>query len=167
MINKIVKYQQIYNSLIDRAKGRIIAGYSEKHHIIPRCMGGTDVSSNLVILTAEEHYVAHQLLVKIYPDNRRLLFAVHMMTRSNNKHIRNNKEYSWLRKRRSVAASEFAKGRKRGKYRKTKCRDPYEVSVEITNFLPLASLYTNIKKNIYDSANNVQNIVNCLYIYTK
>lgn len=39
--------------------------YIEKHHIIPRCLGGTDDKSNLVEFTYREHYIAHYLLYKI------------------------------------------------------------------------------------------------------
>ena len=41
-------------------------GYVERHHILPRALGGTDDSSNLVALTAREHFLAHMLLAKIY-----------------------------------------------------------------------------------------------------
>ena len=59
-------YQKIYESIIARGKERVLIGeYTESHHIIPRCMGGSDNSDNLVDLTPEEHYVAHQLLIKI------------------------------------------------------------------------------------------------------
>ena len=53
--------------------------YSEKHHIIPRCLGGSDDKENLVILTAREHFLAHYLLTKIYPDNYKLIDAFRMM----------------------------------------------------------------------------------------
>jgi 5-methylcytosine-specific restriction endonuclease McrA len=99
-----MNYQRIYDNLISKARerGSLRSSdlYLENHHIIPRCLGGTDEHSNLVMLTAEEHYVAHQLLVKIYPSNNKLTFAVHIMCRaSNQKHVRNNKEYGWIRKR--------------------------------------------------------------------
>ena len=64
-----------YGRLIERAKTRQLTGYVEKHHVVPKCIGGTDEKSNLVKLTPEEHYVAHQLLVKIYPDNDSLVYA--------------------------------------------------------------------------------------------
>jgi len=49
--------------------------YYEKHHVIPRCLGGKDTYDNLVLLTAREHYLAHYLLTKIYPSNQKILFA--------------------------------------------------------------------------------------------
>ena len=64
-----MNYEKHYNLLIERAKTRVIKGYTEKHHIIPKCMGGTDDASNISILTPEEHYIAHLLLVKMYPSN--------------------------------------------------------------------------------------------------
>lgn len=62
------------------------------HHIIPKCIGGTNDRNNIVALTPEEHYVAHQLLVKIHPTNDKLIFAAHRMGTSN------NKLYGWLRR---------------------------------------------------------------------
>ena len=101
-----MNYRKIYDSLINRGKSRILESYSEKHHIIPRCMGGTDDKDNLVDLTPEEHYLAHQLLVKIYPDNHLLAMAVAMMIPNRP----SNKMYGWLRRRHSVAMSVFQTG---------------------------------------------------------
>ena len=58
------KYQKWYDKLIDRARNRTIEGYVERHHIVPKSLGGTDEESNLVALTAREHLIAHMLLVK-------------------------------------------------------------------------------------------------------
>ena len=62
------KYFNWYESIIERAKDREIEGYKERHHIIPKCMGGDDSKGNLVCLTPEEHYVCHQILIKMYPS---------------------------------------------------------------------------------------------------
>ena len=95
-------YQNHYNMLIDRSKDRLLEGYSERHHIIPKCMGGTDNLTNIVKLTPEEHYVAHQLLVKIYPNNRKLVYAAIRMTGKGAYNRKtNNKLYGWLKQRRS------------------------------------------------------------------
>lgn len=90
-------YLKHYNKLIERAKTRITEEYTESHHIIPRCMGGTDNKHNLVNLYPEEHYLAHQLLVKIYPNNKNLIFAASMMCVNRP----SNKLYGWLRRRMS------------------------------------------------------------------
>jgi hypothetical protein len=88
-------YLKHYNLLIKRAINRDLECYTESHHIIPRCMGGTDEQDNLVNLTPEEHYLAHQLLVKIYPENARLSYAANMMCTNRP----SNKLYGWIRKR--------------------------------------------------------------------
>lgn len=101
-----MNYQNIYNQLITRGQSRVIDGYSERHHIIPRCMGGKDDTLNLVNLTPEEHYVAHQLLIRIYPNNHKLIYAAKMMTIGATTHKRkSNKLYSWLRQRFADAIS--------------------------------------------------------------
>ena len=87
-------YAKHYNKLIARAQNRQITGYVEKHHIIPSCMGGSNDKSNLVKLTAEEHYVAHQLLVKMYPGHAGLIRAANMMIAGRP----GNKQYAWLKK---------------------------------------------------------------------
>jgi hypothetical protein len=69
-------------------------------------MGGNDDADNLVDLTAEEHYVAHQLLVKIYPDNSKLVYAAVIMAASSHCNVRNNKVYGWIRRK----VSESKKG---------------------------------------------------------
>lgn len=114
-------YKQHYNKLIDRARNRLLEGYTEKHHIIPRCMNGSDESINLVALTPEEHYVAHQLLIKIYPDNHKLIYAAKMMTvNSLNHSSRSNKLYGWLRKKHAKTISETLRGKKQTEEHKRK-----------------------------------------------
>jgi hypothetical protein len=95
-----MNYQKIYNDLIDRAKYRIVEGYVEKHHIVPRCLGGTDDKENIVNLYPEEHYIAHLLLCKLNKGNSKLLYAAMNMTTGSmiNNGKRNNKKYGWLRK---------------------------------------------------------------------
>lgn len=72
-------YQRIYNQIIDRAKNRKIKGYTEKHHIIPKCMGGSNNEKNLVNLTAREHFICHMLLCEIHPEINKLRHALFLM----------------------------------------------------------------------------------------
>jgi hypothetical protein len=99
-----MNYHRIYGSLIERAKNRIVEGYTETHHIIPKCMGGTDEPSNLVELTPEEHYLCHQLLVKMHPEDVGLVKAATCMAATVSG--RKNKLYGWLRRK----LSESMKG---------------------------------------------------------
>jgi hypothetical protein len=86
-------YKSIYDRLCSKAKSenRIKGNgvYYEAHHILPKCMGGTgNVSQyktheNVVLLNAREHFVAHKLLLKIYPDSKKLKFAFNSMCNQN------------------------------------------------------------------------------------
>lgn len=87
-----MNYEQIYYNLISKARARasskiearaVLDGYSECHHIIPKCIGGTDDISNLVHLSAREHFVSHLLLTKIYPKEYKLLYACFRMLFTN------------------------------------------------------------------------------------
>ena len=94
-----MNYASHYHRLIFRAQQReCLSGYVEMHHIVPRCLGGKDCAENIVALTPEEHFVAHQLLVKIYPENPKLVYAALMMASSSKFTSRNNKAYGWLRR---------------------------------------------------------------------
>jgi hypothetical protein len=77
------KYHRHYQSLIENAKNRILPSntYKESHHIIPRSFGGSDDKTNLVDLTAREHYIAHLLLSKMHggEQRRKMLAAVVLM----------------------------------------------------------------------------------------
>jgi hypothetical protein len=106
-----MNYLQIYESLIERAKDRTLNGYSEKHHIQPKCLGGSNKRENIVMLTPEEHYIAHLLLVKMYPGDHRLLWAAVSMTNHTKLHQRNNKLHGWLRRKFSEAIRERMTGR--------------------------------------------------------
>lgn len=74
-------YHRIYSEFIEDRKRResALTGYVERHHILPRCMGGGDDISNLVRLTPEDHFFAHLVLAKAY-ESAPLWGAVRMMT---------------------------------------------------------------------------------------
>lgn len=59
------KYTRWYYQLIEKRLKTVPDGYTEKHHIIPKSLGGPDDSNNLVELTAREHYICHWLLTKM------------------------------------------------------------------------------------------------------
>ena len=115
-----MNYAKIYHNLTERAKTRTLDCYKESHHIIPRCMGGSDDSANLVDLTASEHFLAHQLLVKMYPNEPKLAFAVRMLTQTTsiNNGRMNNKMFSWLRERAAKANGEIHRGVPMSEYKR-------------------------------------------------
>jgi hypothetical protein len=75
------KYTKWYNQITNRARDRVVEDYTERHHIRPRSLGGTDDADNLVDLTAREHFICHWLLVKITTgeDRYKMLNALRMM----------------------------------------------------------------------------------------
>jgi hypothetical protein len=112
-----MNYQRIHDAIIDRARNRTLIGYREKHHVIPRCMNGNNDISNLVELTAREHFIIHRLLCKIYPTEYKLVYAYWMMARniSNSKYTRDYRvsarEYEYARYLFSEVSSKRQKGK--------------------------------------------------------
>lgn len=94
-------YQRIYDQLITNAKknNKSKTEYYEKHHILPRSMGGGDEKSNLVNLTARQHFIAHRLLEKITkgtPAHYKMLNALYFMSNKDKSRL-NSKSYAKLR----------------------------------------------------------------------
>lgn len=102
-----MNYIKHYDNLISRAIARNLSGYCEIHHIVPRCMGGTDDANNLVNLTASEHFIAHLLLYKMYPSVVGLHTAMYLMA-NNNRYT--NKDYSRLREHYAKMRSDLMQG---------------------------------------------------------
>lgn len=96
-----MNYQALYKKLIDYRLRTPATGYSERHHILPRSMGGSDDPVNLVVLTGREHWVAHLLLYKIY-RNSKMAHACHMMAMRCEERgipqVRNSRMYEEIRK---------------------------------------------------------------------
>jgi hypothetical protein len=76
-------YQKIYDLIIEKAKKenrkRNKEIYYEEHHIIPKCLNGTNDKENKVFLTAKEHFVVHKLLVKMFPSSNGIKLSFYRM----------------------------------------------------------------------------------------
>jgi hypothetical protein len=112
-----MQYRIIYDQLIDHAKAtNNDSGPYEKHHIIPKSLGGSNLKNNIVKLTPRQHFVAHRLLTKflIGADKHKMIFAVKRMATSNKRKLYNinSRTYEWLRIQHNIAASIVMKGRK-------------------------------------------------------
>lgn len=104
-----MNYEKIYNALVEKAKVRGLdksqhKGYFEIHHITPKCLGGSDTHSNLVMFTAREHYIAHILLWKVYPKDPNLFYAAWMMS-NRSLQSRDSKIYAMLKEQHSKILS--------------------------------------------------------------
>ena len=80
-------YEKFINNILE-ARGRFNCGeeYHERHHIVPRCIGGGNNTENLIDLFAREHFIAHKLLALENPKNKKLVYAWWCMTTANGKH---------------------------------------------------------------------------------
>lgn len=116
-------YRKIYDNIVERGRDRKINGYYERHHIIPKCIGGKDIKNNIVNLTAREHFICHWLLHNIFPNNIKLSRAFTMMclvkSDKQNRYTPSSRiiEYSKLEKSRTSSGEnnpKYWKGKKGG-----------------------------------------------------
>lgn len=104
------KYTAWYYTIINRALLRTeIHEYCETHHIIPKSLGGTNIKTNLVVLTAREHFICHLLLPKMLDnqeDINKMKYAFHCITHVRNsgqsqRHICTSTQYALAKKYKS------------------------------------------------------------------
>ena len=110
------KYTKCYYNIIYKARLRNLPNnvYTEKHHIIPRSLGGNNSKLNLVKLTAKEHFICHLLLTKMLNGKLKykMIFALNRMLHSPTKISRytpSSRFYVLIRKYRSEAISAVHK----------------------------------------------------------
>lgn len=114
-------YEEFIQNILD-IRGRFACDdeYHERHHILPRCLGGDDTTDNLIDLYAREHFIAHKLLAKENPDNHSLIYAWSCMAFPNNsvqdRYELTPEEYEEAR----MALSEARKGKPRSEEVKRK-----------------------------------------------
>lgn len=77
-----MNYKRIYDSIVLHALQKVNQStYLERHHIIPKFMGGQNSLENYVYLTPKEHYLCHLLLIKLVPEEKKYAAtkAIYMM----------------------------------------------------------------------------------------
>lgn len=61
-----MNYEKIYHQIIETSKSRTEKPLIvERHHIVPKSLGGSNEPSNIVSVTPREHFLLHKLLVKM------------------------------------------------------------------------------------------------------
>jgi hypothetical protein len=77
------KYSRWYFSIVSKSLSKDVLIY-EKHHIIPKSLGGSNDPQNIRNLTPREHFICHKLLVKmtIGEDQIKMKYAFWSMTRN-------------------------------------------------------------------------------------
>lgn len=111
-----MNYRHVYMLIVEHAKSEQKLGirakgngqYYEKHHILPKSLYPlwARKKSNMVLLTAREHFFCHQLLIKIFPS-REMYFALSFFMAKPNSSNRtlSSREYETCRKACSYANS--------------------------------------------------------------
>ena len=84
------KYTRTYYAITSRAQGRVLEGYLEKHHIIPRCLGGSNRKDNIAKLTGREHYICHLLLTRMTAGDARKKMTYAAWTMARTRKIKTN-----------------------------------------------------------------------------
>ena len=116
-------YQNIYNNIINTRKQKTFNGYTEKHHIIPKSLGGRDSKDNLVELSAREHFICHLLLTKMYKEGtiewiKMCKAFMNMFRHGNHKRYCPSKWYAYCREQFSQAQSLNQTGKGNSQYNK-------------------------------------------------
>ena len=98
------KYQTIYYSIIQHRRKNVLTD-GEKHHIVPRSLGGTNDDGNLIIVSSREHFILHRLLPKFLEgnDKYKMMWALHRMSFSKRyDEFITSRQYEALRKEWSI-----------------------------------------------------------------
>lgn len=118
------KYTRWYYNIIQRAQSRILPAdvYTEKHHIIPSSLGGSNSISNIASLTSREHFICHLLLTKMTTGNNlfKMKHAVSMLMNAKNigkgRYVPSSRLYEYVKKCHLDAINESWTEEKRQKH---------------------------------------------------
>jgi hypothetical protein len=119
-------YERIYKKIIETRKYNPLNEneYGELHHIIPRSLGGSDDSENLVRLTAREHFICHALLAEMYEREtfewykmNHAFMMMKLISDNQNRYI-NNRLYEYKRIDFAQVMSNSQSGKKNSQYGK-------------------------------------------------
>ena len=118
------KYTRWYYNIVTTAKSRIPSGYTEKHHIIPKSFyinksksgwidGNSEILENKVLLTPNEHFLCHLLLVRMTTGLAKTKMSFALMRLSRSKKLQgkiNSRTYGYIKRLHSEAVSVTHKG---------------------------------------------------------
>lgn len=96
-----MNYQKIYDNLIKKRVENPPTEKYERHHIVPKSLGGSNKKENIVKLTYREHYIAHLLLCRIHRGTQNyypMLRALNMMRAGReDAKIKNSRMFAYFR----------------------------------------------------------------------
>jgi hypothetical protein len=157
------KYSKWYHKIIDNAKHRTtINGYIERHHIIPKSLGGLDGANNIVSLTAREHFVCHFLLTKMTQgtDRRKMLHAAWRMINFDpncqDRYIVSSRIYERIKEQNAKALSSSNTGRPSGRKGKP-CTWGDKISQALKGHKPTAERNAKVSKSLTGRKRPIRN----------
>jgi len=147
-------YKKIYDYITNNPKSQ--GGITERHHIIPKSLGGTDDPDNIVEVSPRVHYLLHLLLYKITTgeDKKKMWYAVWNM--SNQGKIKTGAMYQFIREECSNRQREIKtkvpwnKGKKGYKINQR----PQKGIPKVTSYKPIeydGVIYQSIKEAVEKS----------------
>lgn len=109
-----MNYIKLHDKIIEKARVREKpVCYCERHHVLPKSMGGDDSKDNIVILTAREHFVIHWLLYKIHKNSSMALAFFSMSKPVGNGRVRyTSRNFKYAREAGAKAVSYLKSGEK-------------------------------------------------------
>lgn len=115
-----MNYQKIYDDLMKKRLENPPTGKFERHHIVPRSLGGSNDKENIVKLTLREHYIAHLLLCRIHRKTQNyypMLRALNMMKAGREgDYIKNSRMFEYFRTDFARMMSEAQRGEGNSQY---------------------------------------------------
>ena len=107
------KYTKLYYAIIKSSQLQKDRGYTERHHILPKCLGGDNTKSNIVRLSARKHFICHKLLVKMVSGQAKykMIEAVAIFSNNSKRKLNfNSRDIALIREANALASSKRNKG---------------------------------------------------------
>lgn len=118
-----MNYRRIYMLIVEHAKKEVDLGlrpktksfkkdfpnqYFEFHHILPKSLFPfwKNRKSNIIPLTAREHFFCHQLLEKIYP-NSNMFIALWLLANDGQNNYCSSRQYQKLKERYKISETHY------------------------------------------------------------
>ena len=110
-----MNYLDAYIQLISDNMSTIKVKYkTASHHIIPRSWMENIFDNYQVNLSHQDHFEAHRLLAKSFPENQEMVYAYWRMCNSKHGEKVSKEEYAEAKEMMAIATSKRTKGHKRG-----------------------------------------------------
>jgi hypothetical protein len=144
-----MNYKRIYNSIVENAnkqnRKKKAGVLYERHHIVPKSIGGSNNRDNLVLLTPKEHYICHRLLVEIHkgtPNENKMYYAMWCMVNG----VGNQKRYATSSRIFTKLREEFIKTYTGNRYDTRKAIEQYDLNGNYITFFDSAKTASEVLK---------------------